>query len=292
MKSSHLPQFISLLFFIPHLIFAKEAEEYLEPMKTGNFALPFSQQPGPLVSFGQNVILQGITQLYLLGDAFIGKDNYQTDLIPNLIYGITDDFSIFLNVPFSPGNKNGDFHSSGIEDVFAQVEYAFYAQGSSEALQQATIVGNITFPTGSISKNPPTGFGSCSFFVGATYMYMKTDWFFYTSPGVVLTTQRHRTKVGNQLLYQFGLGRNIPSPCGWIFAWQIEFDGQYDWKSKFKGSTNRNSGGNVIYITPSFWTSSKNLIFQLGTGYPVLQHLNGNQPKKFVSFVFNFGISF
>jgi hypothetical protein len=97
---------------------------------------------------------------------------------------------------------------------------------------------------------------------------------------VVLTTERHRTKAGNQVLYQFGLGRNIPSPCGWIFAWQIEFDGEYSWKSKFKDLRIAIQAGNVIYITPSFWASSEKLIFQLGAGYPAVQHFEREAIKK------------
>lgn len=292
MLNKTLPQLLWFLFFIPSLIFAKEPDEELEPDAIGNFALPFSQQPGPLVSFGQNIIDKGQVQLFIFGDAFIGDDSYLTDITPGIVYGITDDLSLFFNVPLSPGNKDGDFHSAGLEDLFVQFEYAFFTKKTSDTINQATIVANVTFPTGSSSKNPPTGFGSTSFFVGSTFCHMKTDWFFYTSPGAVLTTSRHGTKFGDQLLYEFGLGRNIPSPCGWIFAWQIEFDGLYAWKDRIKSTTDPNSGGNVIYITPSLWASTENLILQLGTGYPALQHLNGKQSKKFLSVVFNFGITF
>ncbi len=276
------------LFLIPGLVYADK----VRPPTLGNFALPTSQQPGPLVSFGENIIDKGQAQLFVFADVFIGKNSCLTDVVPGILYGITNDLSFFFNVPFSPGNKDRDKHSSGIEDIFAQFEYAFYNGINSNSVNQATIVANIAFPTGSSSKDPPTGFGSSSFFLGATFNHTAIDWFIFTSPGAIFTTSRHGTKFGDHFLYQFGFGRNIPSPAGWIFAWVLEFDGQYSWKDKIKGCTDPDSGGNTIYMTPSIWISSRRIILQFGAGYPIVQHLFGDQPKKFVSFDFDFGVTF
>jgi hypothetical protein len=57
----------------------------------------------------------------------------------------------------------------------------------------------------------------------------------------------------------------------------IEVDGQYNQKNKIKGHSDPNSGGNAIYITPSLWVSSKNLLLQFGISVPVSQHLYGHQ---------------
>ncbi len=283
---------LSTLLLISSPIYAERSQEIPKPLPLGNFSLPPSQQPGPLVSFGENILDKGLAQLYLFADAFIGNNNYSADIIPSILYGITDQLSFFFNVPFAPRDKDGKHHSSGIEDIFAQFEYAFYTKSNSYSSDQATVVANIFFPTGSSTKNPPTGFGSTSFFIGATFNRMLIDWFFFTSPGAILTTQKHETQFGNQLLYQFGVGRYIPSPTGWIFASMVEFTGQYSWKDKIKGRTDPDSGGNVIYITPSIWISSKKIILQFGAGYPVVQNLFGHQTKKFLSLDFNFGYTF
>jgi len=261
--------FLTLLILIPCLIYSDDSDQ---PLPIGNFSLPISQQPGPLVSFGQNIIEKGELQLFVYADAFIGKNNYLTDVIPAILYGITDQLSFFFNVPFSPGNKDRANRSSGIEDIFAQLEYAFYTRNSSYSSDQATIVANVAFPTGSSTKIPATGFGSYSYFLGATFNHMEINWFVFTSPGFEFTTSHHGTKFGYQLLYQFGFGRYIPSPCGWIFAWMVEFDGQYTWKNRIKGAIDPNSGGNTIYVNPSIWVSTKKIIFQLGPGFPIVQH--------------------
>jgi hypothetical protein len=264
-----------------------------EPPKVGNFALPTSQQPGPLLSFGEKMLDENQAQLFLFADNFSGVRSHAVDIIPSILYGIQDNLSVFFNVPIAASFKSDQNRSSGLEDTFLQLEYAFYTKKTFEDVDQATLVANVTFPTGSTKKQPPTGFGSSSFFLGTTFNRMYTDWFMFTSPGVVLTTSHNSTKFGNEFLYQAGFGRNILSiDSEWIFAWMIEADGQYTEKDKIKGITDPNSGGNVVYVTPSLWISSKKIIAQLGFGLPATQHLFGNQKKNNYLLVANLGWTF
>lgn len=268
----------------------KKNEE--EPPKIGNFALPTSQQPAALFGFGGNVIDKGEVQIYFFADEFVGKDKMTIDLIPSVLFGITDDWSIYFNAPFTPLLRDGGHRSSGLEDFFIQLEYAFYNKKTLTHADQATVLANITFPTGSIKKNPPTGFGAPSLFLGGTYYHMLVDWFVFTNQGAVLTASEHGTKFGDQFLYQFGLGRNISSPEGWIYAWMVEVDGQYSKKNRIRGSNDPNSGGNFIYVTPSLWISSKEILLQFGVSFPVNQNLFGRQNKFDYALNFNFAWSF
>ncbi|MCW8399409.1 hypothetical protein OQJ26_11465 [Legionella sp. PATHC038] len=260
-----------------------------EPPKIGNFALPLSQQPGPLVSFGENIIAKNETQFFLFADDFAGVDKHFVDVMPGILYGITDDLSIFINAPMAAGYVQNGKKSSGFEDAFLQLEDAFYTKKTSSFVEQATLVMNITLPTGSAQKQPPTGFGSPSFFIGSTLSRMYVDWFAFTSPGVVLTTRRNDTKFGNQFLYQAGFGRNIINIKKWMFAWMVEGDGQYAQRNRINGVIDFNSGGNVVYVTPSLWASSKKVIAQFGVGLPVTQNLYGNQTRNSYVLVANVG---
>ncbi|MBS0648806.1 MAG: hypothetical protein JSS10_06255 [Verrucomicrobia bacterium] len=281
-----------LLFFLPCLHAQKAGQGPADPGAAGNLSLPTSQQPGPLLAFGENILDQNQVQIFIPANAFIGNNSYSTNIAAGVVWGIANDLSLFVNIPFSPRSKDRHDHSAGLEDSFAQLEYVFYNGQQPDYANQATLVANVTFPTGSSTKNPPSGFGSTSFFLGSTFNHTEIDWLFFLSPGVQLTTTKHGTKFGDQLFYQFGFGRNIPSPAGWIFAWIVELDGLFTWKNKFKGHTDHNSGGNVIYVAPSIWISSRNLIIQVGAGYPIVQHLFGHQSKKFLSLDFNFGVTF
>jgi len=263
-----------------------------EPPKVGNFSLPASQQPAALFGFGGNIIDKGEIQIYLFADEFVGRKRLITDVIPSVLFGVTDNFSVFFNFPFTPILRDGDNRSSGLEDFFIQLEYAFYNKKTWWYVDQATLVFNVTAPTGSVKKKPNTGFGAPSVFLGGTYYRTMVDWFFFTAPGAVLTMSNHGTKIGDQFLYQFGFGRNIPSPCGWIYAWMIELDGQYSRKNRIKGEIDPNSGGNIFYITPSLWFSNKDFLIQFGVSIPAAQNLFGKQNRIDYGFNFNVAWSF
>ena len=195
---------------------------------------------------------------------------------PNFHYGIRDDLSIFFAVPFNIKSRSDSTYSSGIEDIFLQLEYGFYNKSSSNYNLQATVVGNVQFPTGSSTKNPPTGTGSFSYFFGTTYSYLSADWYAFVSPGIDLKTTHHGTKFGNSYLYQWGFARYIKqlSPRGWIFDLMIEFDGTYSEKNKIQGTTDPNSGGNVIFITPEYLVVVQAMDFTMGyrfSAYPELE---------------------
>jgi len=262
-----------------------------KPPEIGNFSIPVaSQQPGPLLSLGQNIIDKNETQAYLLADKFSGDDKYTADAIPSILYGISDDFSIYLSVPVAVSYKDHDNKSSGFEDAFVQLEYAYYSKTNSEYSDQATILGNMTIPFGASTHQPPIGFGAPSFFLGTTFSRLYTDWYLFTSYGALLPTQRYETQLGNQFLYQAGFGKNIIGiPGKWIVTWVVEIDGLYSQRNKIEGETDPNSGGNIIYVTPSIWIASERLVLQLGAGVPATQHSFGEQTRSNYLLIGNIG---
>lgn len=271
---------------------SKEKEE--EPPKIGNFALPtISQQPGSFIAFGENIAQKGVVQLNLQGAYVKGKRQYDSELIPNTILHPSDTSSILFATPYTVKSKENDSSSSGIEDMLLQFEHAFYSTSNKCYTDQATVVMNATLPTGSASKEPPTGSGAPSYFLGGTFIRSYADWLFFTSHGFVNTTKHHGTKFGNEFLYQFGTGRNIAYVQNeWIFNWFLELIGQYTEKNKISGQTDPNSGGNVILLIPSLWFSTEHVILQFGVGTPVVQHLFGEQNKNYYLIFSNFGWTF
>jgi hypothetical protein len=250
------------------------------PPEIGNFSLPPSQQPGSLLSFGENIFNKGEMQFFTFGDYLRSAKSYGTEVGAALIYATTDSSSLLISNAYSLRQKEGNFHSSGFGDMALQYEYAFYAAANREFSDQATIVAQTLLPTGTVTKNPATGFGSPSYFLGGTFLRNYVDWLFFTSHGVLVTTSHHGIKVGNEFLYQAGLGRNIAYLSSeWIFNWALEATGQYSEKAKIMGVKSPNSGGNFILLTPSIWFSTKDIIFQFGVAKPIYQHLNGIQNK-------------
>jgi len=265
----------------------------IEQIKVGNFALPLSQQAGPLFSFGQNIIDKGDSLLLASFNQLRGSGINFKEVTPAFLYGITDNFSLFLQLPIAANFKFENSSSHGLEDFLVQFEYAFYTKETTTIAADITCVANIGIPTGSAFKEPFTGFGAPSFFLGLTAGYATPKWYFFTEYGVDVTTSHKKTKFGNQFLYEFGLTRNIwYKPDKWLFNVMVEFDGTYRQRNKILGSVDCNSGGNIILFGPSLWFSTQRLILEIGIDGVVFQHLFGDQPKEKYIIATTFGWTF
>ena len=265
----------------------------MEQLKEGNLALPASQQPGPLFLYGQNIVDKGDIQAEFYMDVHQGINRTFIDVLPGLLYGVTDSLSLYFNIPFTPRYQINCHRSSGMEDIFVQAEYAAFSHDTPSSTSMVTLVGALYFPTGSIKKNPPTGFGAPSFFLGATASYLSAEWYVIASPAVWLTTSNGDTKYGNQFFYQASLGRNVWSKPGeWIITAMVELFGIYDRPDKIDGSINPNSGSNLVHIGPTIWLSTKRFFGQAGILCLAAQSYRGCQNRNQFLFALDLGWKF
>lgn len=291
-----MKKLIFLFFFITTIKVYSRTEEGISgassQLKKGNLSLSTSQQPGPIFSFGQNIVDKKDLQLFTYVDDLNGKRKNFFEIAPSVLYGITDACSIFITVPYAASFKLNNSHSSGIEDILVQGEYAAYSKDNKRSSDQITIVGRVSLPFGSISKNPSTGLGSVSIFLGSTLSHMGIHWYAFTSFGGLINTPHNNQKAANQFLYQAGFGRNIASPKGWIFLWLVELNGYWSEKNKVNIHFHRNLGGNAIFIGPSIWISSKRLIIQAGIEFATYQKVEDDQNKSLLFAAINIGWKF
>jgi hypothetical protein len=249
-------------------------------IKKGNIALSTSQMPGPLFSFGQNIVDKHDLQLFMYADVIQGCNLSQRDIMPAVLYGITDDLSVFFTIPVTSKYKVGPTDRADINSMLLQFEYAFINQDKPTACPMATVVASVLFPAGSNIGILPTSGGSTtpSFFIGTTWSYVEVDWYPYISIGQVFTTSKNNSKHGNTLYYQAGLGRNMGNPGGCILTGMIEINGYYATQDTNSGIKDPNSGGNFVAIGPTIWFSSDRITAEIGAAIPFVQHLLGKQP--------------
>lgn len=267
-----------ILFGLLYIFTANAIEQDKIPhLVEGNLALPASQQPTPLFCFGQNIVNKGDTQVIISTDCLTGKNRNFAEIVPTLLYGITDNLSLFTGIPIAMQFKLDNHRSSSCEDIFAQLEYAFYNKETLHSLNQATLVGNITIPTGSFRKTPPTGYGLPSFFLGATASYTGCDWYFFGSSGALLTIPHHHIKFSNQFLYQAGIGRNLNYVTSKrLITLTIELFGNYNLKNNSRRQANLNVGGidsNSFFIGPSLWVATQQFVLEIGIAFPAIQQV-------------------
>jgi hypothetical protein len=271
-------------------VIGRESDEIGYPqLHVGNLALKGSQQPSALLSIGQNVIDKGDVQAVFTSFFLIGKHKNYSEMIPGILYGARHDFSVYINVPCAARYQEGSQSSAGVADIFIQTEYSFYRYIGVDQTNAMSFVASLFLPSGSDHKEPPTGFGSPSFFFGLTASHLATDWYFFISPGLLLTTpQGQHTQAGNIYYYQAGFGRNIAYEADkWLLTWIIELSGTCEMRRKINGVTDPNTGGSTIVIGPELWFSTNELIVQGGIAPVVLEHLNGSQLKNWFLLFFS-----
>ncbi len=257
----------------------------IEPLAIGNLSLPPSQRPRGQFSFGQTVVQKHDLLIFAFANSLKKCNRRLTDFSPILLYGVTDSFSLSITPSIALKFKKNGCCSRGIEDLFVQGEYIFVRRKTAHSSNGGAVVVGVTFPTGSAQKQPPTGLGSPSVFVGAGFGHLSPNWYFFIQNGVLLTTHHHGKKFGNRFLYQTGVGHNIKSPKGWIYSAIIEFLGTESAPDTVCGIRDCSTGGNVIAIAPSFWASSERFIFQAGISIPAYQRrpLSANNDRYYVS---------
>lgn len=252
----------------------------VEQPPIGNLALPSSQQVGPIFCFGQNIVNSGDLQAITDINAVKINGKVYTEVIPSMLYGVSDSFALYFGAPIATPSM---FHmpcATGLQSIFVQGEYALYTKKLPTYTNQITFVGNMVASFNRLTMNLPFNYDISSFFIGATASHLATEWYAFISPGMIVAITRHEPKCCSTLLYQAGFGRNIAySPSRWLLTLIVECFGQYTPATTCHNKKISNTGGNVIFLGPTLWFATKQFATELGISYPVVQHLNGHQPK-------------
>jgi hypothetical protein len=258
---------IAIIFTV--LTLSTSGKDTVEPLKIGNLALPFSQLPSPLFSFGQNLVSKH--------DVVIGERlNYLKMfrsrfplLTARFLYGITRKWAYLLEVPVAVKNKVDRNTFSGLGAIILNTEYAFYYKWSKTAIDLGTVVLELHLPSPSRSRALLLEDQTSNFFLGTTLSHLGIDWYLFTSHGALFTTRRNQVKAGNTFLYELGIGHNLGNPPGCILCGLIEFNGVYHQPDNVRNRTM--NGNNVIFCGPVLFFSTINLIFQAGIQFPLYQ---------------------
>jgi len=266
--------FFNLIIFLTTLINAKIVDDINpEPLKIGNFALATSQQPGPLYGFGQNFLDKGELQFSLYEDYQKIVSQEQYDTMPGFLYGITDDLSVYFNLPLDY-YKNMGIEDSVYVSAAAQLEYAFFSKSTYEWAFQSSFLIAMAGPSGSMVRQAKSHQKTTNFFVGATSNYMSFDWYYFCSFGelfFIYDKTGNGIKKGDNFLYQAGIGVNIKRLDNYIFMFMTELLGTYIARTTINGEYDNQSGGNLIFLAPSLWFSSDHITLQFGISIPLYQ---------------------
>ena len=226
-------------------------------------------------------------------------------------YGITDDLTLSLKVPYVILNNIKEAHeeepddihirgdAKGIGDLTILSQYRFIKKYDIE-MESSLIFGlkmpagytkakdvngerlETEFQPGSGSLNPLAGISVTKRF---KKMSLDAD-ILYT----VATKGAQETDLGDLFNYDISLSYAVVSmPIVWDLI--LEANGEWKQKQKIEGVADDDSGGTVIFLSPGMRFSwGKTASVYLSAGFPITQDLNGNQNETSIRTLIGFSM--
>ena len=246
-----------------------------------------------------------------------------------LAYGVTDDFTIGLKLPYVIRRDIREAHSHEHED--GDVEVELHKLGDSEGLGDLTLVGQYRFlnlpgqaleaavlggvetPTGqtgeatalggSFETDHQPGSGSWDVLLGAAlskrFGALSLDaslHYTFAGDGSQDTNLGDRLNYNLAASYRLGAdhqhsgGAASHSHTSWDLV--LELNGEHSQKQEIAGQSDPNSGGNVIYLSPGVRVSGESWSMYLSYGQPIVLDLNGVQDEPEYRLVAGVAIGF
>lgn len=181
-----------------------------------------------------------------------------------LIYGVTEDFSVTLVTPFIQQGR------SSIGDMVARAKYRFHRRDTIGASFQQAAVGGIKLPTGTVAE---TGSGSTDYMFGYTVGRESRRDYFFADLRYRINSEANGRRRGNLLNYDVAFGLR-PKPTGYYqpdLVLLLEMNGSLAEQSEFNGVPQRGSGGHTVFVSPGFLYSKRNVMWKGGLQIPLIQ---------------------
>ena len=200
-----------------------------------------------------------------------------------LVYGVTPRFTTFLTLPIlahrrveaaSTRNEIGP----EIGDLRLLGRYTFFVDDYAPlSTRRAALLAGMKFPTGT----GPVGTPSFDPIFGVVGTWAANRHELDVDALYTVTTERHDFEAGDRFRYDVAyryrlwprrFGKRLLQLNG-----LLELNGFWTGRTRVDGSTLRNSGGNVLFLSPGVQIAMKRLILEASVQVPVLQDLNGPQ---------------
>lgn len=253
----------------------------------------------------------------LLRFAAEGKDAHSASSVfrasLGIGYGVTDDLSIGLRIPYVRFNNIKEAHagvpdeihlhgdSKGIGDMTLMAQYRFLRLSESR-LAMALFFG-IKIPTGKtdvrdsggerLDTEFQPGSGSWDPIIGAAAtkrlgpVSLDAN-LLYSSAG----RGAQKTNLGDS--FQYNVAASYRAFRDGDISWDMILEANGEWRQKQKtdGITDENSGENIILLSPGTRFSWKQWSAYVSVGFPIIQNLNGIQNKTSTKTLFGVTVGF
>lgn len=193
----------------------------------------------------------------------------------------------------APTAPEGRYTNQGIGDITASVKWAFFARDRLAGTSRIALIVSARLPTGSSDARiggevAPRGLqlGGGAPGLGATVAatWIRNRWGLSSALGRSASFSDGEFRAGAVTRYDLAVGLRVPAHVETLrtrtLQLYLEWNGQLTERSQDAGQAVGDTGGHVAYLSPGLqWVVAPQLLLEASVQVPVVQSLNGVQPR-------------
>ncbi|MFQ5691229.1 MAG: hypothetical protein ACE5HQ_13270 [Gemmatimonadota bacterium] len=195
----------------------------------------------------------------------------------------------------TPDGVRRRYVTSGVGDVIVDTKWIFFSRNRLGGTVRLGIEGGVKIPSGKTGARLPNGTiaprplqvgtGSWDFPFKALFTMTRGHFGLLSNAGYRINTTDNGFQAGNVFSYDVATGLRF-------FPWTyrslkdqslilyLELNGTVGERDEIGGSTNPDSGGHLVFLSPDLqWIPTPWLLFEGSVQFPVVQDLYGTQLK-------------
>lgn len=192
--------------------------------------------------------------------------------------------------PMAPG---GRYTNQGLGDVGVSVKWAFFKRDRFAGTSRVALIASARLPTGSSDariggevapRGLQLGGGSPGFGATVAGTWIRNRWALSSALGRSASSADGEFRAGAVTRYDVAVGLRFPAYVETIrtrtLQLYLEWNGQVVARSRSGGQAVGDTGGHVAYVSPGLqWVVVPRLLLEASVQLPVVQDLNGVQPR-------------
>lgn len=234
----------------------------------------------PVFSLGPETIWEGGVGIETEFE-FEGERGEQLSALHyEVLYGVTSDLSITLQVPQLLEREESGETGHGLGDIELRAKYQFFRQDLLGAQHKVSGIFGIKAPTGDEDADPQLGTGTSDLLFGASYGFESRTWYRFLTARYRWRTERGGRDPGDRLFIDGAIGYRPwqGEYTEWDLVALLEINVEFESKSEVANATLHNTGGDTLWLGPSIlFSPNPQWMLKGGVQFPTYEDLNGNQ---------------
>ncbi|MFQ5818187.1 MAG: hypothetical protein ACE5H2_09585 [Terriglobia bacterium] len=205
-----------------------------------------------------------------------------------LLYGITPDLAITLELPHLLQKQVGTETDSGLGDILLRGKWRFYRHEVWGGMYQAAVLGGVEFPTGD-TAGVGLGSGSYDYFLGLAGGYEGRRWLGIGAARYRFNTQNAQGFARpDVVLYDLAVGIR-PVKTAYTrpdVVFMFEINGEVFRHAEQDGRRVPGTSGDRMFAALGTWITYRNWAFKPGIQLPLAQHMGPLRQERDLRAVF------